>query len=771
MPGLADSTYIRIAHQRFLDRFWPVPPPDSVHFKTPQFHSTSPLSFMVALQEVVEGPNGHASVQHFVQAVHEHNLAEGFQLKMLPKVVDSYDTWGYMERLEDERPDWAKPQVIFRFCDEDPFTVLDSSRTCEYEEEDPDYCQAVRDAIATVVQERFAVRFLTAVYVVIVHGSGIRLSHWDPSGTVFSTRVNYVKNPDSFADIFCRISMLTDEQLGLDPTASPVFPDSDEYSLLNRLAAPREDDYPLVQGAVVEGDPADSSRMFQFLRARYANYVHYPTGPFANIDARWKIAVPLADGSSRHFLVAGAMQYETGPNPDRRNGRAYFAVDCLTERVVFLKDTWRHTDYIEREGRVLAALNAAGVPHVPKLLCEADLPGQETWTLTVLDTEEEPRCNTSAYVSDTTGFDADDGAVYESDDTGGTLVHLRHYRLVIADLCHSQAVELTSWIHGDISLPNLMVYPYVEVSETGMATIQYSGVLIDWELSRPVDIPESRVSKRQMTRRTWEFVSYKYCSDPRIGLSIGGDLESFFYVLLHFAVWFLRSNVEDRDHFLQEFCSVYTMPRSHPGTTFISEHKTSTLYNGVLTTGARSCILLVFYADSGERARTPLNGLLNNLLWLFHASFLLYERGEQATMAPRPPVRPGPFFRPYQTDHEPADGLVLASDVAGKLWDHAAVLEMFDDALKKPWTTDDWAYPPLNAVHQQAEQGATEDTPQATEEHDGCADTGTSSHSDSKQSKDAALTEDVLRQKDLEMPLVQVEARQEAPATNSKQEK
>ena len=71
---------------------------------------------------------------------------------------------------------------------------------------------------------------------------------------------------------------------------------------------------------------------------------------------------------------------------------------------------------------------------------------------------------------------------------------------------HSQAVELTGWIHGDVSLSNIMVYPYTTVSETGGTVVRFKGVLIDWELSRPVDMPEiPSVSERLMKQVSSKF--------------------------------------------------------------------------------------------------------------------------------------------------------------------------------------------------------------------------------------------------------------------------
>ncbi|TFK77845.1 hypothetical protein K466DRAFT_450174, partial [Polyporus arcularius HHB13444] len=215
--------------------------------------------------------------------------------------------------------------------------------------------------------------------------------------------------------------------------------------------------------------------------------------------------------------------------------RTYIAIDCTTEKLVFLKDAWRFkdVDYLtEREGLVLKQLNDAGVPHVPTLLCEAELPGQQTKTQLLKPSNHDLT----------------------------EVVELHHYRMVVSEVCfvietcfktgrqlvstmrdaifaHSRAVEVLGRLHCDISPGNIMAHPKIEVSaETGKPTVRWEGMLIDWELNRRVE--EHRPQPRRMLLRTWVCVSYRFLQDRHKVLTIPDELESFLYVLLWHAVWY-----------------------------------------------------------------------------------------------------------------------------------------------------------------------------------------------------------------------------------------
>ncbi|TFK87717.1 hypothetical protein K466DRAFT_453372, partial [Polyporus arcularius HHB13444] len=108
-------------------------------------------------------------------------------------------------------------------------------------------------------------------------------------------------------------------------------------------------------------------------------------------------------------------------------------------------------------------------------------------------------------------------------------------------------------LHCDISTGNILVNPKIEVSaETEKATVQWEGMLIDWELNRRVE-EKSRPPIRMRALRTWRFVSRAYIENQRKVLTIPDELESFLYVLLYLAIRYLRSTITDVDAFDWDF--------------------------------------------------------------------------------------------------------------------------------------------------------------------------------------------------------------------------
>lgn len=380
--------------------------------------------------------------------VREHKLAEGFKFSLQAPEgspdASEIGNWAQLVREGDAKPEWAKPTVLFKFCDTDPFRELDqvpshdrsrSSYSGEDDEDEDDDGQnetriSLRDNIATAVQRCFVDQHLTAVFVVILYDSTVRLSRWDRDGVLFSKKIDYIKNLDVLPDVFRRLSMLTDEQLGYDTTVTPVLPGTTDYNLMETLSAARPDDFPLDEGTVVEGDTENASRVFACVRVTFADGLSK-----SKSGARWRLSIPVGgDGATHDFLVGSPFRCEYGADPDSRNGRAYLAVDCESGCFVFLKDAWRiATDegVRPREGQVLAHLNQAGVPHVPTLVCEADL--QDSKTCAFFQPPD-PSNRDDDDEMDPDG-DTDYDAVYAVDHTGNSFQPQKHYRIVTREVC------------------------------------------------------------------------------------------------------------------------------------------------------------------------------------------------------------------------------------------------------------------------------------------------------------------------------------------------
>ena len=101
----------------------------------------------------------------------------------------------------------------------------------------------------------------------------------------------------------------------------------------------------------------------------------------SQLDVQWpryKLEVPDGD-TKRHFLVCKPVFHAKGLIG--RGTRGYVALDCDTGRFVWLKDVWRASYLrLEKEGDVLAKLNAAQVSYIPTLVCHGDIRDQTTST-------------------------------------------------------------------------------------------------------------------------------------------------------------------------------------------------------------------------------------------------------------------------------------------------------------------------------------------------------------------------------------------------------
>ena len=296
-----------------------------------------------------------------------------------------YERWGHLQPLRDPRPAWARPHVLFLF----------NASLTSWE---------VRDDALRRLEHQFVLQHLTVIYVVVMKHPDVWLVRYDRSGCIESSRQDFVQDPSVLPDLFWRLEVLTDEQLGMDPTAIPILPGSPEDVFMDDLARKRVDtDIPWHEGAVVPeiDDSADraSARQWGFARSWFGDSI-YPAQDqmappdFAHDQPRWKLLVPTGgDAPPREFLVGVPIAFRSSvkrnAKADQRNTRVYVAYDCTTGKLVCLKDTWRAVKEDayrgEREGKTLEKLNRAGVPFVPTLVCEADLPGQETWAQTDLD--------------------------------------------------------------------------------------------------------------------------------------------------------------------------------------------------------------------------------------------------------------------------------------------------------------------------------------------------------------------------------------------------
>ncbi|PIL33375.1 hypothetical protein GSI_03995 [Ganoderma sinense ZZ0214-1] len=379
------------------------------------------------------------------------------------------------------------------------------------------------------------------VFMLFFLGNSVRIARFDRSGVFVTRKFDYKVDGQFLVDFLHRYSRLSDKERGYDPTVSRILPNTSLYNAMRQRANDKEED-----------DPRD------YVRALFQKSLntHWPW---------WKVEVHAHEprGKTRkqrnHTVVrkfAVGMPHFQAPGVAGRGTRGYVALpvqddDTIAEdaQFVYLKDAWRvDHDGIDREGVTLQFLNDKGVQFIPTLVCHGDLPGQTT--------------KSQVHWKE-----------FHPGEKKSPLKKHTHYRLVVKEvglpleafrgsssqLCrilffclqaHARAFK-AGIIHRDISAGNMLLYR----DDQG----RWYGLLNDWELSKKVDDgpPEGRQPDRT---GTWQYMSANALNDPTRKIMIQDELESFFHVLLYYAIRFFPHNLGD-DHigqFLHDYFDAYT---------------------------------------------------------------------------------------------------------------------------------------------------------------------------------------------------------------------
>ncbi|RDX40170.1 hypothetical protein OH76DRAFT_1459575 [Lentinus brumalis] len=201
--------------------------------------------------------------------------------------------------------------------------------------------------------------------------------------------------------------------------------------------------------------------------------------------------------------------------------RGFWAVDALSRKVVFLKDTWRT---LALEGDTLERLSEKGVRNIPPVEWHGEVP----------DFIPDEERKFELYESQMTIMDE-----YCSEPWVCALLGQKfslnkrvHYRLVLGIAAMSDARTLDSRIHRDISLGNIVL-----VAEPGRSTRR--GYRIDWDASCKIDDAGAAVYEGHAG--TWEFMSAVMLdrSGVQRRQTLEDDMESLFYVVLYCAFLWL----------------------------------------------------------------------------------------------------------------------------------------------------------------------------------------------------------------------------------------
>ncbi|KAI0648448.1 hypothetical protein C8Q79DRAFT_575589 [Trametes meyenii] len=608
---------------------------------------------------------------------------------------------------KDGRPRWEKQRLLVEFkrgaTQYDPFHDMETTTVMT------DDRKEVYGQIGDYVAHAFACQQRTALFLLLVMGTMARMTRWDHSGVIYTDAIDYVENSATLRDLIWGFTLLPLEKQGFDLTASVISTDTDDYNLMDDVALPQETDLPFDEGSPVParatGEPAP---VFAYVREMFAKSL-------PNDWPRWRLLVPTPAGP-RTFLV-GKPVFQA-PGPIGRCTRGYVALDPDSKCFVWLKDTWRPNYLgVDPEGNVLQRLRDLHVRNIPTSVCHGDLDGQDTQSPQFFQPTKRTKrqklvhnvtvpSTSLPFVSEGTALCgvqwAKDGKVervesaYE-DGEDIRLRHLRHYRLVVAEVglplqdftcgrelvsvirdcvrAHSDAATSgAKMLHRDISIGNILIHPTVEIQQDGSCRVVRRGMLTDWELAKPLCDDKLKECQRQPERTgTWQFISAFSLDNPTVPMKIEDDLESFFHVTLYVAVRYLRHNCGGVNFFLTDFFDSYSTKED--GKYYCGSAKRSSMTDGkiVLIGNAR----LVFQEKDG-RATHWLTAIMFEMLPWFQGRYALLEE-------PALEIR----FRPSQKPAGPTAERAIAEERAKKLSDHVELLALLDEYLEAPWPEDD----------------------------------------------------------------------------------
>ncbi|KAL1941941.1 hypothetical protein VTO73DRAFT_6471 [Trametes versicolor] len=285
------------------------------------------------------------------------------------------------------------------------------------------------------------------------------------------------------------------------------------------------------------------------IRARQALQKYVPADqrdqPILEID------VPCPTHGLRTFYIWALFPPPREPLRARAT-RAFHAWDPSREETVFIKDCWRSAAPPARpEADVVRALNAAGVAHVPQLVCGGDVPGQTTATHKWVDEpwnrgrRADVACHPRVH--------------HRLAETLGVPLWLcrseKHLLEILLDALqgHRGAVTECRTLHRDLSARNI-----VWDERTGR------GFLVDWDLCAPMPpdshTPDPAVNMLAQQPNssprtgTWDFMSIGQLQTPSKLHDVQDDLEALFWVGVYIIVLYFPF---DRAHALYILDSVF----------------------------------------------------------------------------------------------------------------------------------------------------------------------------------------------------------------------
>ncbi|KAH9914368.1 uncharacterized protein BXZ73DRAFT_54968 [Epithele typhae] len=248
----------------------------------------------------------------------------------------------------------------------------------------------------------------------LVNGREFRFLRWDHSGVIVTEAEDYVttlEDTEHLLKMLYGFSRLDRSGKGYDDTVEELSNTSVGWSRMDQLSDPHPDDvkpntreastkYPIaaefhpdiakervdkwLRDKVFHADPRCKDHRTKMPPETHMPDLRYlPTFDYI----RKKFKNSIAAGNRRYivkidgriFLIGSPVFVAFGVVG--RGTRGFIALEWLTQRFVFIKDTWRPFYVgLPSEGDMLNKLNEGSVRNVPTLVCYEDVPGHETET-------------------------------------------------------------------------------------------------------------------------------------------------------------------------------------------------------------------------------------------------------------------------------------------------------------------------------------------------------------------------------------------------------
>ncbi|KAI1785220.1 hypothetical protein LXA43DRAFT_150866 [Ganoderma leucocontextum] len=533
---MRDKTYI-VSLQEMMDTFLPAPSKNSktipnIFTAVPKF--TSEKDMYPYVTKALNNSKQFNKVE-FVTTAYKPDRSDTSKQTIDCGMYDSGNVPKpeYTDAQEESRRMvWALIELLIE-CKLDPVNQDPFDERFQNNEAVAEKRREVLGQILSYVELAFKYQQREFVFMVLFLGRYARVVRFDRSGIVASEKIDYAERGAELTTFLVRYARLGPTNRGHDPTASRISRTDPLWEQLKTHGA--------------DAAKKDSEDHVQKL----FNETLDEQWPW------WKLSVPDEESDVLRWFAVGKPHFYAG-GVACRGTRGYVAAPLNDDgevdpeaKFVYLKDAWRvDHEGMEQEGTILKALNDAKVPYVPTLIYHGDLDQRtrsyEEWFDKHKHKPEE-KCPLKSYQHYRLVV-AEVGKPLSEFKDGAQLV----WALCCCIIAHEKACA-AGYIHRDISAGNILLYQD--------KNNEWGGLLNDWELSKRFVQGETQSGGRQPDRTgTWQFMSVHVLLKTTKLIEIPDDLESFFHVLIYYAVRFLPHNLADDlvGRFLYNYFDDYT---------------------------------------------------------------------------------------------------------------------------------------------------------------------------------------------------------------------